>query len=281
MDDDEGIEKDHEEDESEEEGQQNRYFAHNFCNVLCSLLIFFFRCLSSLSSSCSIARVLSLCCNHLSVRSEAAQHFRAVCRALVSEALELSHFLQRTELVRMKAEETSEELMNLALQDWANLWVQTMSELRQGVKLKKTNYTKTPIEFELTPYEILMDDIRSRRYKLNKVMVDGEIPPKVKRDAHDIILEFIRSRPPLKPVSRRQLRPHNREWTPQERLMSEIRGGGARDRLRKTPGGWPEPKVHLGQLVKVFPTHQNILICRTQGDLAQRRDHVDTPLPGP
>ena len=42
-------------------------------------------------------------------------------------------------------------------------------ELRCGVKLKKTDYTKTPIEYELTPYEILMDDIRSRRYKLNKV----------------------------------------------------------------------------------------------------------------
>jgi hypothetical protein len=25
------------------------------------------------------------------------------------------------------------------------------------------------LEYELTPYEILMDDIRSRRYKLNKV----------------------------------------------------------------------------------------------------------------
>lgn len=83
----------------------------------------------------------------------------------------------------------------------ANLWIQTLSELRQGVKLKKTDYTKTPIEFELTPYEILMDDIRSRRYKLNKVMVDGEIPHRIKKDAHDIILEFIRSRPPLKPVS--------------------------------------------------------------------------------
>ena len=76
-----------------------------------------------------------------------------------------------------------------------------MNELRHGVKLKKTDYTKTPIEYALTPYEMLMDDIRSRRYKLNKVMVDGELPPKVKKDAHDIILEFIRSRPPLKPVS--------------------------------------------------------------------------------
>ena len=40
------------------------------------------------------------------------------------------------------------------------------------------------------------------RYKLNPVLVDGKIPPKVKRDAHDIILDFIRSRPPLRPVSR-------------------------------------------------------------------------------
>lgn len=76
-----------------------------------------------------------------------------------------------------------------------------MHELRQGVKLKKTDYTKTPIEYEMTPYEILMDDIRSRRYKLKQVMVNGEIPPKIKQDAHELILDFIRSRPPLKPVS--------------------------------------------------------------------------------
>lgn len=59
-----------------------------------------------------------------------------------------------------------------------------------------------PIEYELTPYEILMDDIRSRRYKLRQVMVDGELPPKVKRDAHELILDFIRGRPPLRKVRR-------------------------------------------------------------------------------
>ena len=31
-------------------------------------------------------------------------------------------------------------------------------------------------------------------------MVDGDLPPSVKKDAHDVILDFIRSRPPLKPV---------------------------------------------------------------------------------
>ena len=90
----------------------------------------------------------------------------------------------------------------LLIYHWqAHLWINTMNELRHGVKLKKTDHTKTPIEYALTPYEMLMDDIRSRRYKLNKVMVDGDLPHKVKKDAHDIILEFIRSRPPLKPVS--------------------------------------------------------------------------------
>ncbi len=86
----------------------------------------------------------------------------------------------------------------------ARLWVQVIRELRNGVKLKKVDSSyhgrDPPIEYELTPYEILMDDIRSRRYKLNKVMVDGTLPPRVKKDAHAVILDFIRSRPPLKRV---------------------------------------------------------------------------------
>lgn len=62
-------------------------------------------------------------------------------------------------------------------------------------------YRRKPIEYELTPYEMMMDDIRSRRYKLRQVMVDGTIPPRVKKDAHAVILEFIRSRPPLRKVN--------------------------------------------------------------------------------
>lgn len=106
------------------------------------------------------------------------------------------------------------------------MWVQVIRELRNGVKLKKVDYNRTPIEFELTPYEILMDDIRSRRYKLNKVMVDGDIPHKVKKDAHAIILEFIRSRPPLRKASDRKLRPAvSRPSTPREMLMDSIKQG--------------------------------------------------------
>lgn len=77
--------------------------------------------------------------------------------------------------------------------------MQVVDELRRGVRLKKHS-SRTPVEFELTPYEILMEDIRSRKYNLRKVMVNGDIPRRVKKDAHAVILEFIRSRPPLRKV---------------------------------------------------------------------------------
>lgn len=50
-----------------------------------------------------------------------------------------------------------------------------MRDLRTGVKLKKVQerqYNPLPIEFQLTPYEMLMDDIRAKRYTLRKVMVN-------------------------------------------------------------------------------------------------------------
>ena len=55
----------------------------------------------------------------------------------------------------------------------ARLWMQVMRQLRHGVKLKKMEHLELeqPREFELTPYEMLMEDISSRRYTLNKVLV--------------------------------------------------------------------------------------------------------------
>lgn len=73
------------------------------------------------------------------------------------------------------SEETIYSLMSL--HPWffqARFWVQVMRDLRNGVKLKKVQerqYNPLPIEYQLTPYEMLMDDIRSRRYTLRKVMV--------------------------------------------------------------------------------------------------------------
>ncbi|XP_050076665.1 protein spire isoform X3 [Anopheles maculipalpis] len=177
--------------------------------------------------------VLEYCSSRVSP-SKPEDHYRAVCRALVTETLELRTFLQRVcqgeaEVLRLKAqaETTGKELEKIHFNDWARFWMQVVDELRRGVRLKKISFSRTPIEYELTPYEILMEDIRSRKYNLRKVMVNGDIPPRVKKDAHAVILEFIRSRPPLRKASERKLAPAplKRVSCPREQLLDSIRKG--------------------------------------------------------
>jgi len=175
---------------------------------------------------CSL--ILDQCRHHLAAQSEAESHYRAVCRALVAEALEISSFMEK--MGDANNNEERDELRELAMTDWANIWTDVMSQLRQGIKLRKVEYSRTPTEFELTPYEMLMADIRKRSYKLNPT----EIPPKVKTDAKDIILEFIRSRPPLKSASSRVLQPKKKDSTPMELLMEEIRATDPTKSLKKT-----------------------------------------------
>ena len=104
-----------------------------------------------------VRSVLDACAKHLSDPSEAESHYRSVCRAMVSEAMTFNSFMEK----RTKLPDIFEkELDELDRADWAQLWSKTMDSLRRGVKLKKTEHTKTPIEFALTPYEMLMDDIR-------------------------------------------------------------------------------------------------------------------------
>ncbi|XP_062915679.1 protein spire homolog 1-like isoform X6 [Mobula hypostoma] len=182
--------------------------------------------------------VMMLCAAHLTTPPEAPNHYPAVCRALFAESMELQTFLAKIKsakenLRRMQAlnEDVScqpnVELDELNNFDWACFWVQVMRDLRNGVKLKKVQerqYNPLPIEYQLTPYEMLMDDIRSRRYTLRKVMVNGNIPPKLKKSAHEMILEFIRSRPPLNPASARKLKPTPpRPRSLHERILEEIK----------------------------------------------------------
>ncbi|XP_076589873.1 protein spire homolog 2 [Chaetodon auriga] len=169
---------------------------------------------------CTYRQVMSLCASRLANPCLAPEHYQAVCRALFVETLELQTFLIKIRdakemLKKITTEEALEdrstaELDALKHRDWARLWVQLMKELRQGVKLKKVQeqpFNPLPTEFSLTPFEMLMQDIRARKFQLRKVMVGGDIPTRVKRNAHELILDFIRSRPPLKPVSERSLPP--------------------------------------------------------------------------
>ncbi|XP_005073211.1 protein spire homolog 2 isoform X2 [Mesocricetus auratus] len=185
----------------------------------------------------TFAQAMRLCALRLTDPHGAQAHYQAVCRALFVETLELRAFLARVreakEMLQKLGEEEPRvekplaELDHLGHTDWARLWVQLMRELRHGVKLKKVQeqeFNPLPTEFQLTPFEMLMQDIRARNYKLRKVMVDGDIPPRVKKDAHELILDFIRSRPPLKQVSERRLRPiPQKQRTLHEKILEEIK----------------------------------------------------------
>uniref|UniRef100_A0A665U2J6 Spire-type actin nucleation factor 1a n=1 Tax=Echeneis naucrates TaxID=173247 RepID=A0A665U2J6_ECHNA len=217
---DEGYEATEEEDECEEDEREDTF--------VCATT-------DTVSRIRGYQDLITLCSSHLPSPSDAPSHYQAVCRALYAETRELHTFLEKIksakENLRKMEGETQEEpvkdLNELQNADWARFWVQVMRDLRNGVKLKKVQerqYNPLPIEYELTPYEMLMDDIRSKRYKLRKVMVNGDIPPRLKKSAHEIILEFIRSRPPLNPVAARKLKPHPpRPRSLHERLLEDIK----------------------------------------------------------
>ncbi|XP_023290799.1 protein spire isoform X2 [Orussus abietinus] len=190
---------------------------------------------------CSLENSVRLCTRHMQgTREQADAHYRAVIRALVTEALELSQFLdkvanekQQSHARDFRGEITldnaaTHHLDALDFNDWARFWVQVIGELRRGVKLKKVEAglgMRGPprgrgAEFELTPYEILMDDIRERRYRLRKTPAPS---PHLRKDARAVILEFIRSRPPLKKASERKLPPLKRQCTMRELLMESIK----------------------------------------------------------
>ncbi|RWS30240.1 protein spire 1-like protein [Leptotrombidium deliense] len=161
--------------------------------------------------------------------------------------------LRKTSLfvVSEKLHDNSSNLDDLGVADWARLWMQVIRDLRRGVELKKVDLSGVDhrMEYELTPYEMLLDDIRLRRYKLNKVMVNGDIPQRMKKDAHALILEFIRSRPPLVPASKRLLRPPPpKQQTLYEKLMHSIR---QQHKLKPTPpSSVKHSPIHLGRVMQ-------------------------------
>ncbi|XP_011808808.1 PREDICTED: protein spire homolog 2-like [Colobus angolensis palliatus] len=203
--------------------------------------------------------------------------------------------LQKLREDEPQVETPQAELDSLGHTDWARLWVQLMRELRHGVKLKKVQeqeFNPLPTEFQLTPFEMLMQDIRARNYKLRKVMVDGDIPPRVKKDAHELILDFIRSRPPLKQVSERRLRPlppkqrslHEKilEEIKQERRLRPVRGEGwaARGergdgRRRETPVPLVGPPIALALKAKPNATKARETTPKSVG----RSDLFNSPSP--
>ncbi|XP_032234162.2 protein spire homolog 1 [Nematostella vectensis] len=195
------------------------------------------------SKDMSLERVLQSCTEHLAGDQAKSQvHFKAVCRALVNEAIELTAFLNHLYNGHELMAQTSGQgvgltnwayLQSLHAAEWAQLWLQAMRELRQGVTLRHVVHNKLPpASFEMTPFEMLLDDIRYRRFNLNHVSIQQNTLNKSK-DAHDVILDFIRSRPPLARVSERKMNPVA-ENSPNlhDKLLTEIKSC---KKLKPTP----------------------------------------------
>ncbi|XP_055343975.1 protein spire homolog 1-like isoform X2 [Paramacrobiotus metropolitanus] len=179
-----------------------------------------------------IDRVVQVCADRIQETTQADTHYQAVCHALVVECLDLIEFLKRVQSKKPRVKkmggaheaEIDRTSMSLAdeFRDWAKLWMQVVGKLREGVQLRKVaSLARAPIVYELTPYEMLMEDIRLRRYSLKNTPTPESSPRKM--DAHDIILEYIRSRPPLSSVDNRILRPKKENFTAIELLMDSIR----------------------------------------------------------
>jgi spire-like protein len=194
--------------------------------------------------SMSIEKALETCVNNI---NEADKHYQAVCRGLYSQAFELKAFLAKIEDSKLVLQRSGQDMSNhycfevLDTKDWANLWMQVIHELRNGVKLRKVReIADVNHVYELTPFEILLDQIRARRYHLKKVTREDLLGPEIKKDARDIILEFIRSRPPLKKSSLRGAKTIKPKALNQhEKLMASIRN--LQITLRKTPPPPPSP----------------------------------------
>ncbi|XP_076808239.1 protein spire homolog 1-like isoform X2 [Clavelina lepadiformis] len=178
--------------------------------------------------------VIQLCEEHLPSTANVDGHYQAVCRALVNEARELKVFLDKVasaneslkkdSLENKSDSEETPQYPSLNFVNWSHLWIQVLDDLRLGVtKLRKVEKRTVSIEYELTPYEILMEDIRRKKYTLKKVSSNDVLPALKKKNAHDIILDFIRSRPNLSPAHKRVLKPTPpRSKSLHEKLIEQI-----------------------------------------------------------
>jgi hypothetical protein len=176
----------------------------------------------------TIRNVLKICKKHSG--SEHKEHYKKVVKALYSEAYELRDFLskinsanQQLKKIRSKHDDDEDIYSELDKNQWSSAWLGVMRTLRSGVTLNRVeHHHKVPFQFELSPYEMLMDDIRKKKYSLKEA---PEFPEYLRKDSHDIILDFIRSRPPLNPASKRKLKAKPKVTTTHEQLMDEIKSG--------------------------------------------------------
>ncbi|XP_072207267.1 protein spire homolog 1-like isoform X2 [Excalfactoria chinensis] len=185
--------------------------------------------------------VIKACEHHLSMPSEATSHYKMTCKSLFTEFMELQKLVSiiqtsKESLKKMDEEDLLETHMQKKEKQWASLWPSVICELRNGVKLRKaTERPQRPVPLKdctYSPYELLLDDIRHKRYKLRKVIIEQKCrtpsnavaapKPHLKP-----VLEWkLEERVPSEPTVHKQLMAEIKQ--PQKLQPSSARGSGSR-----------------------------------------------------
>ena len=182
-------------------------------------------------------------------QADAGEHYRRVCQDLVTEVTDISSLLAKLNIKSLEELSEETEVTSTQSQQWKGTFREArlvlflsqftrhvfsqkvMQELLYGVELRKVEPAPRR-EATLTSHEILMREIKSRKVVLKPPDISTQA--QVERDARDQMMDIIKSRPPLKSVMERKLpsTPRQQE-TPVEKLLSDIRGGKARQSLRR------------------------------------------------
>ncbi|KAM8919565.1 protein spire homolog 1-like [Pelodytes ibericus] len=193
--------------------------------------------------------ILKVCAERLFPPSEASVHYRTVCRVLFAEHKEFHKILisieqSKQSLKLLEAEDLLGKDSVRLYESWGDLWRHVIGELRVGIRLsnaKERSYVRLPIEYKLSPHELLMKDIRCRRYTLRKVK-DCE-KNKINLTPDNFIVDFIRSQP-LRPASERKLRERSQEEPSlHELLMTEIKSATKLQPFSRYQDGCSEPDL--------------------------------------
>ncbi|XP_028850104.1 protein spire homolog 2 [Denticeps clupeoides] len=176
----------------------------------------------TLHGACTLAEVIRVCEYRLCDPAQAAQHYRTVCFTLLSEALELFHLLQSIKCATESLQESFESEASLLTNVTSHstfAWKYVVEEMKTGVMLKPC---EDPHPVESLPAGL---DRQLKLQTLRKVQDRhvGEITDRMV-NPQQALLEYVRSRPKLKPVSERKLKEKPKEDVSlHEQLMQEIR----------------------------------------------------------
>ena len=106
-----------------------------------------------------------------------------------------------------------------------------MQELLTGVQLRTVD--PAPLrtaEARLSSHDLLLREIKAR----SVVLKPPAITSQTEKGARDVMMDYIKSRPRLRPVGERKMpRTPVKDETPVEKLLSDLRGDKARQSLRR------------------------------------------------